>query len=284
MIDKRVCFDFEIEFSNGGGIQGQGFRLDIPGDTISDRELAAAINKDLNLLMVGETRILNKNIIEESYKRGYRDHRETLEKVTEKASAKETWIDLSHTIYDGMMTYKGLPAPRICDYLSHAESRKFYTQGTEFQIGKMEFVANTGTYIDAPYHRFRRGDDLSGLNLDRISNIPGTVIRLRGQESRAIEWPALAATEITGRAVLIETGWSDHWGTEVYFENHPYLTAEAAHYLKSGGATLVGIDSYNIDNTSGGERPVHSILLAAGIPIVEHLTNLSAIRTDAFRF
>jgi len=275
MHDYRACFDFEIEFSNGGGIQGQEFRLDIETDDIDERELAAYIIKDLNLLMVGDIKILNKSIIQEPHKK---------KKFTKYDPKIPSFVDLSHTIKDGMITYKGLPAPIICDHFSHFESRKYYADGTEFQIGKMELVANTGTYLDTPYHRFKNGDDLSKVKLNNMSDLPGVVVRLRGHERSQIDWSSLAPYDIQGKAVLIETGWSDHWETDSYFENHPYLTAAAATYLQSHGAVLVGIDSYNIDDTSGGERPVHSVLLEAGIPIVEHLTNLSAIQMADFRF
>jgi hypothetical protein len=136
-MDKRVVFDFEIEFTNGGGIQGQNFRLDIFGDDIPDAELAAMIIRDMRLLMVGEVRILNKHIITEAHKR---KPQQSNENVTH-------WIDLSHTIEDGLITYKGLPAPIVCDYLSREESRTRYAEGTEFQIAKIEMVANTGTYL-----------------------------------------------------------------------------------------------------------------------------------------
>ncbi|MEO5886711.1 MAG: cyclase [Anaerolineales bacterium] len=68
-MDKSIKFDFEIDFINGGGIQGQDFRLDIEGDDISDQELAKYIVKDMRLLMVREVRILNKEIIVEKHKR-----------------------------------------------------------------------------------------------------------------------------------------------------------------------------------------------------------------------
>ena len=276
MSDKRVCFDFEIEFSSGGGIQGQDFRLDISGDDISNRELAAYIIKDLQLLMVGSARILNKKIISEPHKRT----------STSGAQGAEpgALIDLSHTIVDGMITYKGLPAPLICDHLSRLQSRDHYAEGTEFQIGQIEMVSNTGTYLDTPYHRFDDGDDLEKVGLERMSGLPGVLLQLRGHQAHAIDWMSFAAVDIAGKAVLIETGWSDNWGTDSYFEGHPFLTEDAAKYLRDEAAVLVGIDSLNIDDTSDGDRPVHTTLLAAGIPIVEHMTNLSALPTSGFRF
>ena len=281
MTDKRVSFDFEVEFSNGGGIQGQGFRLDIESDDISDDALAAYIIRDMRLLMVGEVRILNKAIIEEPHKRNA-----PLDKGFARGDVPQAarFLDLSHVIKDGMVTYKGLPAPLVCDHISYSQSHEIYDDGTEFQIGRIDMVANTGTYLDTPYHRYPNGHDLAGLDLSRVSNVPAIVIRLTGAKGRAIDWPIFAAADVAERAVLVETGWDAHWGSDQYFEGHPFLTEDAAVYLKRQGARLVGIDSLNIDDTSGGTRPVHSVLLGADIPIVEHLTGLSALPVDGFRF
>ena len=278
MNNKRVSFDFEIEFSNGGGIQGQEFRLDIDGEEISDHELAAYIVKDLRLIMVANVKILNKQIIIEQHKRL------TERKESDEPSEVSNVIDLSHTIEDGMVTYKGLPAPIICDHISHIASRGFYSEGTEFQIGRIDMVGNTGTYIDTPFHRYQEGFDLAGMPLEIASNLPGLVVRLTNLKGRAIDWANFAALEVKGRAVLIQTNWDQHWRTDQYFEGHPFLTEESAQFLRDRGAKLVGIDSMNIDDTSGGSRPVHSVLLAAGIPIVEHLTNLTSLPTEGFRF
>jgi arylformamidase len=278
MPDKRVSFDFSVEFSNGGGVQGQGFRLDIDGDTISDDALAGLLVKDLRLLMVGKVDILNKQIIEERHKRASR---------AEEAASTHSGVhivDLSHTIENGMITYRGLPAPVICDHISHLQSRGTYAAGTEFQIGRINMVANTGTYIDTPYHRYPDGTDLSATPLPAMANIPGVVMRITGIESRAIDWLSFAAVEVRGRAVLVNTGWDRHWRTDSYFEGHPFLTKAAAEYLRDEGAVLVGIDSLNIDDTADLTRPVHSTLLGAGIPIVEHLTNLSALPVGDFVF
>jgi arylformamidase len=278
MTDKRVCFDFEIDFSNGGGIQGQGFRLDIDGNDIVDDALAAYIVHDLRLLMVGEVRILNKQVIEERHKRA------SGTAGTADQTPVARMIDLSHVIEDGMVTYKGLPAPLICDHLSRERSHDVYAPGTEFQIGRIDMVANTGTYIDTPFHRYADGFDLAGLPLDNVVNLPGIVVRVAGAERRAIDWQHFAVTDVRGQAVLVNTGWDRHWRTDQYFENHPFLTEAAANYLRDHGAALVGIDSLNIDDTSGGTRPVHSVLLGAGIPIVEHMTRLDTLPVEGFRF
>lgn len=274
--ERRVCFDFEVDFSNGGGIQGQGFRLDIEGDDITDDELAARIIRELRLLMVESVRIVNKTIIEEPHKRR--------EAAVVDIGEAVTRIDLSHVIESGMITYKGLPAPLICDYLSREASRSVYSAGTEFQIDRIEMVGNTGTYLDTPYHRFADGHDLADLPLERVADCEGMVIDVTGASGRAIDWQALAAGEVRGKAVLVRTGWDRHWRTDRYFENHPHLTEAAAEYLRDQGALLVGIDSLNIDDTSGGERPVHTVLLRAGIPIIEHMTGLERLPADGFRF
>lgn len=192
--------------------------------------------------------------------------------------------DLSHTIEHGMVTYKGLPAPLICDHLSRIDSRAHYAPGTEFHIGRIDMVANTGTYIDAPYHRYADGTDVAGLDLARIAGVPGVLVRVEGTAQRAIDWTVFATTEVQDRAVLVHTGWSRHWRTDAYFEGHPFLTERAAEHLRDRGAVLVGIDSYNIDDTAGGIRPVHSVLLGAGIPVVEHMTGLDALPRQGFRF
>jgi kynurenine formamidase len=266
-MDKRVKFDFEIYFTNGGSIKGEDFRLDIAGDDITDKALADYIVDDLRLLMVGETRILNKSILTEPHKR----------KPINLPAGTNLLIDLSHTIEDGLVTYKGLPAPIICDYLSREDSRKIYTEGTEFQIGKIEMVANTGTYIDCPFHRFEHGKDLSEVDLSSFVDLEGIVIRVPYTETLTVTKQHLQNLEIRNRAVLIHTGWDVHWNTETYYENHPFLTAEAAEYLQDCQVKLVGIDSHNIDNTAGKSRPVHTTLLGAEILIVEHLCNLHLV-------
>jgi len=277
MADLRVCFDFDVRFANGGGLQGQDFRLDIQGHGISDQALAEYIIADLSLLMVSDVKITNKKVIAEPHKRSRPAESSAIERGSR-------FVDLSHTIEGGMVTYKGLPAPLVCDHLSRLQSRASYAPGTEFQIGRIEMVGNTGTYLDTPFHRFKDGYDLNGLALDRISDVPATVVRVTGAQGRAIDWTHFPATPLRDMAVLVQTGWDLHWRTDAYFEGHPYLTQAAAEYLRDNGALLVGIDSYNIDCTDGGDRPVHTTLLEAGIPIVEHLTNLEALPASGFRF
>ena len=241
-------------------------------------------------------------------------------------AATRRLIDLSHTIEAGMITYKGLPAPSICDFLSREASRGLYAEGTEFHIGRIDMVANTGTYLDAPFHRFADGADVSELELTSLADLPGVVVRVAGREGpggpegpagregsgapsrpagragsdgaagrnrcegpsgrdgRAIGPEAFEPYDVRGRAVLIHTGWAAHWRTDRYFEGHPYLTEDAAVFLRDHGAVLVGIDSYNIDDTADPRRPVHTILLGAGIPIVEHMRGLEQLPDTGFRF
>jgi kynurenine formamidase len=273
-MDRRVKFDFEIYFTNGGNIKGEDFRLDIIAENISDKQLADYLVKDMGLLMVGQTKILNKEVFNEEHKR----------KPVIEGPDRTVLIDLSHTIEHGLVTYKGLPAPVICDYLSRENSKKFYEEGTEFQIGKIEMVANTGTYIDCPFHRFEDGKDLSEIGLEAFTDLDAIVIRVPFSETLAVTEEHIKNCEIRNRAVLIHTGWDSNWNTEKYYENHPYLTEGAALYLRDCNVKLVGIDSHNIDNTSGRTRPVHTTLLGAEILIVEHLCNLYLLPLDGFTF
>ena len=193
-------------------------------------------------------------------------------------------VDLSHAVENGMITYRGLPAPLICDFLSREQSRSLYADGTEFQIGKIEMVANTGTYLDSPFHRYAHGADLSQLPLERLASLDSVVVRMDRSRGRAVGRKDLEGYELGGKAVLVRTGWDEHWRTDRYFEDHPFLTGEAAEVLVRAGAALVGIDSLNIDDTADLSRPVHSLLLGAEIPIVEHLRGLDQLPDRGFRF
>lgn len=199
-------------------------------------------------------------------------------------SQTKEFIDVSHSVEHGLITYKRLPAPVICDYLSREQSRKLYAQGTEFHIGKIEMVANTGTYLDSPFHRYADGRDLSQLALSSLADLDGVTVSAIGHPGRAVGRAAFGHIEVKGKAVLVRTGWDEHWKTDRYFEGHPFLTEEAAEFLAAEGAALVGIDSYNIDDTADGRRPVHSILLGAGITIVEHLCHLQGLPDEGFKF
>lgn len=186
-------------------------------------------------------------------------------------------IDVSHTIEHGMVTYTGLPAPMICDWMSREASRARYAEGTEFQIGRIDMVANTGTYVDSPFHRYENGKDLSELPLESVADLDCVLVRVDPRAGRAIDTLSLSAKDVRGRAVVFHTGWDRHWRTDAYFEQHPHLTARAAEWLAKAGAALVGIDSFNIDSIDTGERPVHSILLGRDIPICEHMRGLTEV-------
>jgi len=192
-------------------------------------------------------------------------------------------VDLSHVVAHGRETYPGLPAPVISDHLTRADSRSHYAPGTEFQIGKIEMVANTGTYLDSPFHRFADGDDLAALRLEQLADLPGVVVDAPAS-ARCIDVASLPSGDLRGHALLFRTGWSRHFGTPAYNTGHPFLAGALADALIARGVALAGIDSLNIDDTSGGDRPVHSALLRAGIPIVEHLTGLDALPNAGFRF
>lgn len=278
--EHRVVFDFEIEFTNGGGLRGHDFRLDIDGDDIDDATLVDHVVRDLRLLMVGPARILDKRIVVEPHRRDAdgdahaRDGR----------GATRGYVDLSHVIEDGLVTYPGLPAVHVCDYLGREQSRAHYEAGTEFQIASIEMVANTGTYIDCPFHRYADGADLSQLALEAFADLDGIVVRAGHGNGGAIDASFFRGLELRGRAVLVHTGWDAYWASPAYADGHPFLTADAAEWLRDCGVALVGIDSMNIDDTRGRARPVHSILLGAGILIVEHLCNLAALPDEGFDF
>jgi arylformamidase len=272
MTDRRVQFDVEIDFSNGGGLQGQGFRLDIAGDDIAEDALADYIVQDLRLLMVGAVRIRNKRIIAEAHKRP---------KVV---AGPDRLVDLSHDVEDGMITYRGLPGPVIRDHWTREESRHHFAPGTEFHIGRIEMVANTGTYVDSPFHRYAGGTDLAGLPLSSLADLPGIRVRVTGRSRRGVDVDDFGAMDVHGKAVLLHTGWDAHWGTERYFDGHPFLTAAGAEWLAQQEAALVGIDSLNIDDTADLRRSAHTILLGRDIPVVEHLCGLGGLPEGGFRF
>jgi len=193
-------------------------------------------------------------------------------------------IDLSHVVEEGMTTFKGFPGPILCDYWTREASAAHYDDGSSFQIGRIDMIANTGTYVDSPFHRYAEGADLAALPLKSLADLDAIVIRKPFEQSLATDAADFDGLVVEGIAVLIHTGWDRHWRTDAYFDNHPYLTAAAAEWLVEHGATFVGIDSHNIDDTRTRSRPVHSKLLAAGIPISEHLTNLSAVPDTGFAF
>ena len=183
-----------------------------------------------------------------------------------------------------MITYKDFPGPVICDWLSREASRAKYSHGTEFQIGRIELIGNTGTYVDSPFHRYANGKDLSELPLESVADIDCIVVRIDSTHNGVVDTVPLTDRDVAGRAVLFHTGWDRHWRTDAYFDGHPHLTERAAEWLVKAGARIVGIDSFNIDSISTGERPVHSVLLGHEIPIVEHMRGLDAVPDEGGRF
>jgi arylformamidase len=193
-------------------------------------------------------------------------------------------VDLSHVIEDGMTTYPGLPGPHVCDFWERESTAKNYDDGSTFQIGRIDMVANTGTYLDAPFHRYAEGKDLADLPLPSLADLPAIVVRQPFEEHIAVDAGAFQELDVRGKAVLIHTGWDHHWRTEQYGKGHSFLTPTAAEWLIENGAALVGIDSNNIDDTRVRTRPVHTRLLGADIPICEHMTGLGQLPDGGFRF
>jgi kynurenine formamidase len=193
-------------------------------------------------------------------------------------------VDLSHVITEGMVTYKGLPGPHICDFISREQSAANYDGGETFHIGKIDMVANTGTYVDVPSHRFADGKDLSEVEVEAFAHLPALVVRQAFENGLGVDLAAFEGLDVRGKAVLVATGWDRHWGSEAYYHDHSFVTVEAAEWLVGQGAALVGIDSHNIDDTRVRTRPVHTALLGGGIPICEHMTGLGALPDDGFHF
>ncbi|SCG50910.1 cyclase family protein [Micromonospora humi] len=279
MVEYRAVFDAEVVFANGGGLRTDGFRLDVPGPGVTDDELATLLVRHLGLLMVGEVRISNRTVVEEPHRGG--------RGVTAPVAPGRRLVELSHEITDGLVTLPGWPGPTITDWLTRETSRQRYAPGVEFHVARIDMIANTGTYVDTPSHRFAGAPDLAGTPLDRLADLPGVVVRVPAGV-RAVDRLLLAPYEVAGRAVLLHTGWDAHFGTDAYAAPEaPHLTGDGASWLVEAGAALVGIDSINIDDmtaAAAGERPAHTALLAAGIPIVEHLTCLDALPPTGFRF
>jgi len=276
MAEHRAAFDFHITFTNGGDLSGSGFRIDVPHAEVTEAEVGSLLVKSLGLLMAGTVDIRHLTIVEEAH-RGSRT-------VDPTATDGHRLIELSHVIAHGMTTYPGLPGPEIGEHLSREASEKAYAPGVRFHIGRISMVSNTGTYVDTPFHRFDDGADLATSSLARFADLEGVLIRLTGSEQRAIDVALLLPYDVAGRAVLLHTGWSQHWGTPAYGADAPFLTEASTHWLVEQGAALVGIDSVNIDDIGDPRRPAHTGLLHAGIPIVEHLTGLEQLPPTGFRF
>jgi len=276
----RAHIDFTITFANGGSLTGEGFRLDLPGaDTPADA-VATLLVRHLGLALVEDVQFTSFAIVEEPH-RGSRG-------VEVPHEARAGVVDLSHPIRDGLITYPGLPAPSITPFLTREDSRAKYATGTTFAMDIITMIGNTGTYLDSPFHRYGEGADLAGLDLTGLVDLPTEVFHLTDAwtpKRRGIGALTLADRDVRGKAVLLHTGWDRHFGTPAYGAGAPYLAEDAVRALIDAGAVLVGIDSLNIDDTeSGGERPAHSLLLAAGVHVVEHLTNLAKMPPSGARF
>ena len=272
MTQYRAHCDARIEFVNGGSLVAEGFRLDLPDGFPPDAaEVGRLLVRHLGLALVHSVTISELAIVEEQ-------HRGSRGVETAPPEARRRLVDLSHAISDGLVTYPGLPAPTITPHLTRAESRSHYAPGTEFALDTITLLGNTGTYLDSPYHRYEAGADLAGLSLETLVDQPAEVFHLTDASTRGIRRSVFYDRDVAGRAVLLHTGWDRHFGTPAYVHEAPYLAEDAAAYLVGQGVTLVGIDSLNIDDTeAGGARPAHSLLLGAGIHVVEHLTALGEL-------
>jgi kynurenine formamidase len=274
MTDYRASFDATARFSNGGDLTAHGFRVDLPGPDLDEAGIAALFVASLGLLMTDSVRLSNVAIFAEPH-RGTRGG--PSDRARGPAPAGGQLVELSHVIRAGMITCPGLPGPAITPHLTREASRERYAPGTEFAIDQITMVGNTGTYLDAPYHRYADGADLSAIPLARTTGLPAVVVRVTGAERLGIDVGALAALDVRGAAVLLHTGDDARFGSPAYATRSRFLTRAGAAWLAAQEAALVGIDAINIDDASDGERPAHTLLLAAGIPVVEHLTGLGQL-------
>ena len=286
--EYRAVFDAVVTFSNGGGLSAEAFRVDVPGPEVTAGEVGDLFVASLGLLLTERVEVRGLQIVPEPH-RGTRGGPSAGGGPVD-ADGPHDFVELSHVVTDGMVTYPGLPGPQITPHLTREASRAVYAPGTEFAIDRITMVGNTGTYLDSPYHRYPDGTDLAGLPLEVLADLPAVVVRTAGTGRRAVDVGALAAHEVRGRAVLLHTGGDAAWGTPGYAVDAPYLTEAGARWLVDHGSRLVGIDAVNIDDiartdsAAPGARPAHTVLLAAGIPVVEHLTGLDRLPPHGARF
>ena len=274
MTEYRASFDATVRFINGGDLTARGFRVDVPSRAVAEEEIAALFVASLGLLMTGSVELGNVEIVAEPHK-GTRGGPSDPGRAP--APKGDRLVELSHVIRAGMITYPGLPGPEITPHLTREASREIYAPGTEFAIDRLTLVGNTGTYLDSPFHRYADGADLSAIPLDRTADLPAVVVRVAGTRQRGIDVGALAALDVRGTAVLLHTGDDVRFGSPGYAEDAHFLTRAGAAWLAANDAALVGIDAINIDDIADRERPAHTLLLAAGIPVVEHLTGLGQL-------
>jgi kynurenine formamidase len=266
----RAELDADITLTNGGHLQARGLLVDVPHADVTHPEIAACAITSLGLREVDRIELTAVRIFGEQ------------PSITGKSQSRIEYVELSHVIESGMTTYPGLPAPVISAYRTWEQSRPDYADGTEFSFDRIDMIGQTGTYLDSPRHRYVDGADLAGIPLGRLADLPAVVIRVDGPR---IDADTLEPYVVAGRAVLLHTGADRHWATPSYGVDSPFLTEAGARLLAERGAALVGIDAANIDAAvPSGPRPAHSVLLAAEIPIVEHLTNLGELPPLGARF
>ena len=275
MLQYRAEIDAAVTLITGGALRAQGLRVEVPHPDVTEAEIAAILVRSLGLRDVERVELTGVRVFGEPAA------------IPPAGPERTRFVELSHVIAAGMTTLPGLPEPVIGAHLTWAESRSRYAEGTEFSFDRIEMVGQTGTYLDSPRHRYPGGTDLAGLPLERLAELTAVVVRTAGSGRRAVTVDDVEPLAVAGRAVLLHTGGDRHWGTPAYVTDAPYLTGEAAALLVERGAALVGIDAANIDDMSAaaaGERPAHTLLLAAGIPIVEHLTGLADLPPHGARF
>jgi arylformamidase len=278
--EYRASFDAVVNFSNGGDLTVHGFRVDVPSADVDEAEIAALFVASLGLLMTESVQLSQIAIFAEP-------HKGTRGGPSDRGTGPTTGgelVELSHVIRAGMTTYPGLPGPTVTPYPTREDPRERDAPGTEFAIDRLSLVGNTGTCLHAPRHRYADGPDLTAVTLAQTVDLPAVVARLTGSAQRGIDVGALAALDVRGAAVLLHTGDDSRFGTPSYAEDHHFLTRAGADWLAQHGAALVGIDAVDIDDTADPERPAHARLLAAGIPIVEHLTGLDRLPPTGIRF
>ncbi|MEU8815495.1 cyclase family protein [Actinoplanes sp. NPDC048796] len=276
MLQYRAEVTAAVTLTTGGGLRAEGLRVDVPHADVTTAEIEALLVRSLGLRDVERVELT-----------GVRVFGEPASVAGEPGRGRTRFVELSHVIEAGMTTYPGLPGPAVSAHLTWADSRSRYAEGTEFSMERIEMVGQTGTYLDSPRHRYEGGTDLAGLPLERLADLPAVVVRTAGSGRRAVTVDDLEPLTVAGHAVLLHTGGDKGWGTPEYAAGAPYLTGEAAALLVERGAALVGIDAVNIDDigdAAAGERPAHTVLLAANIPIVEHLTGLENLPPHGARF
>ncbi len=274
MQQYRAEVTAEVTFTTGGRLQTQGLRVEVPHLEVTEADLVRILVGSLGLRDVERVELTGVRTFAEPAAPGSPD-----------PAPRLRFVELSHVITDGMTTYPGMAAPAITVHQSWEQSRPHYARGTEFSLDRIEMLGQTGTYLDAPRHRYDGGTDLAGMPLERLADLPAVVVRTAGSGRRAVTEADLEPLTVAGHAVLLHTGGDRGWGTPEYSVDAPYLTGEAAALLVERGAALVGIDSVNLDDAvPGGERPAHTVLLAAGIPVVEHLTGLENLPPHGARF